>query len=51
MDIHEELRYISRYDDDDLTKNDLRLMVEWLCKDERLLRSFRIYFVQKDKHE
>jgi len=33
MNIHEELRYITRYDEDDLIKNDLRLLVEWLCKD------------------
>ncbi len=45
MDIHEELRYISRYDDDDLTKNDLRLLVDnILCfsRCKRALAGYRI---------
>lgn len=49
MDLLEEMRYITRYNEDDLTKADLRLLVEWLCKDERLLRSFMIHFVLMDK--
>ena len=47
MELHEELRYITRYADDDLTKADLRLLVEWLCKDQRLLKSFMIHFAMQ----
>jgi len=50
MEIHKQLRYIARYDEDDLTKKDLRLLVEYLCKDQRLLKSFMIHFAMKDKN-
>jgi hypothetical protein len=43
-----QLSYLARYDDDQLSKEELRDLVELLCKDKRLLRSFMIYFAMKD---
>ena len=43
-----QLSYIVRYDDDKLSKKELKELVELLCTDKRLLRSFRMYFAMKE---
>ncbi|NQT77646.1 MAG: hypothetical protein HQ565_08025 [Bacteroidetes bacterium] len=46
-----QLSYIARYDDDQLSKEELKDLVELLCKNKRLLRSFRIHFAMKEGKE
>jgi len=47
--IANDMRVIIRFNDNQMSNEELRLHVEWLCKDERLFRSFMIYY-SKDKN-
>jgi len=49
MEVHEQLKLIARYDDNELSHDELRDLVKMICMKPRLLKSFLIYFAMKTK--